>query len=77
MILAEDELALAQTDRLIGKVELGPAQLTTRLSHLIFASQKLYAHPEHPVHPSIQSPIHPYNRPSIPIAQVMYDSELL
>jgi hypothetical protein len=50
MLLAEDELALAQSNRLIGKVELGPAQLTTRLSHLTSASQKLYEHPVHPVH---------------------------
>ena len=47
MLLAEDELALAQTYRLIGKVELGPAHFTTRLSHLTCASQKLYVHPVH------------------------------
>jgi hypothetical protein len=43
MLLAEDELALAQTNRLISKVELGPAHFTTCLSHLTCASQKLRA----------------------------------
>jgi len=43
MLLTEDKVTLAQTYRLIGKVELGPAQLTTRLSHLTCASQKLHA----------------------------------